>query len=77
MADESFDIVISMNGFHAFPDKQKAFQETWRKIYRLLLHKRKIRNYRLACKKYPLKERLVYTSVSDRRTTAEDLTPPV
>lgn len=30
MDDESFDIVISMNGFHAFPDKQKAFQETWR-----------------------------------------------
>ena len=30
MADESFDIVLSMNGFHAFPDKEKAFQETWR-----------------------------------------------
>ena len=30
MADESFDIVVSMNGFHAFPDKQKAFGETWR-----------------------------------------------
>ena len=30
MADESYDIVISMNGFHAFPDKKKAFQETWR-----------------------------------------------
>ena len=30
MNDESFDIVISMNGFHAFPDKQKAFKETWR-----------------------------------------------
>ena len=30
MADESFDIVVSMNGFHAFPDKQKAFAETWR-----------------------------------------------
>lgn len=30
MDDESFDIVVSMNGFHAFPDKQKAFQETWR-----------------------------------------------
>lgn len=30
MADESFDAVVSMNGFHAFPDKQKAFGEIWR-----------------------------------------------
>ena len=30
MADEAFDLVVSMNGFHAFPDKQKAFAETWR-----------------------------------------------
>lgn len=30
MEDETFDIVLSMNGFHAFPDKMKAFQETWR-----------------------------------------------
>lgn len=30
MDDNSFDIVLSMNGFHAFPDKKKAFQETWR-----------------------------------------------
>lgn len=30
MDDASFDIVLSMNGFHAFPDKEKAFQETWR-----------------------------------------------
>lgn len=30
MADEAFDIVVSMNGFHAFPDKQKAFRKTWR-----------------------------------------------
>lgn len=29
-ADESFDIVMSMNGFHAFPDKKKAFKETYR-----------------------------------------------
>lgn len=28
MNDESCDIVVSMNGFHAFPDKKKAFQET-------------------------------------------------
>jgi len=27
-ADETFDIVLSMNGFHAFPDKDKAFLET-------------------------------------------------
>ena len=30
MEKESFDMVLSMNGFHAFPDKDKAFQETWR-----------------------------------------------
>lgn len=30
MDDESFDIVLSMNGFHAFSDKQKAFSETCR-----------------------------------------------
>ncbi len=30
MADTSFDMVLSMNGFHAFPDKEKAFRETWR-----------------------------------------------
>ena len=29
MDDSSFDIVLSMNGFHAFPDKEKAFRETW------------------------------------------------
>ncbi len=28
--DDDFDIVLSMNGFHAFPDKKKAFQETRR-----------------------------------------------
>ena len=30
MEDETFDLVVSMNGFHTFPDKQKAFRETWR-----------------------------------------------
>ena len=30
MDDNSFDIVLSMNGFHAFPDKKRAFRETWR-----------------------------------------------
>ena len=28
--DESFDIVLSMNGFHAFPDKEAAYAETFR-----------------------------------------------
>lgn len=28
--DETFDIVLSMNGFHAFPDKEKAFFQTAR-----------------------------------------------
>lgn len=29
-ADASFDTVLSLNGFHAFPDKDAAFKETWR-----------------------------------------------
>ena len=29
-ADESFDVVLSMNGFHAFPDKEAAYAETFR-----------------------------------------------
>ena len=29
-ADESFDVVLSMNGFHAFPDKEAAYAETYR-----------------------------------------------
>ena len=28
--DESFDIVLSLNGFHAFPDKEAAWRETYR-----------------------------------------------
>ena len=28
--DESFDVVLSLNGFHAFPDKDAAFAETLR-----------------------------------------------
>lgn len=28
--DESFDIVLSLNGFHAFPDKKAAYRETYR-----------------------------------------------
>ena len=30
LEDESCDIVLSMNGFHAFPDKETAFKETRR-----------------------------------------------
>ena len=29
-ADESFDIVLSLNGFHAVPDKEAAYRETYR-----------------------------------------------
>ena len=29
-ADESFDAVVSLNGFHAFPDKNAAYRETCR-----------------------------------------------
>lgn len=28
--DERFDIVLSLNGFHAFPDKDAAYSETYR-----------------------------------------------
>ena len=28
--DESFDLVLSLNGFHAFPDKEAAWRETYR-----------------------------------------------
>lgn len=28
--DENFDLVISLNGFHAFPDKEAAYSETFR-----------------------------------------------
>ena len=30
LEDQSCDIVMSMNGFHAFPDKKRAFRETYR-----------------------------------------------
>ena len=29
-ANDTFDIVLSLNGFHAFPDKEAAFRETFR-----------------------------------------------
>ena len=29
-ADSSFDVMLSMNGFHAFPDKEAAYAETYR-----------------------------------------------
>ncbi len=28
--DACFDLVLSLNGFHAFPDKEAAYRETWR-----------------------------------------------
>ena len=28
--DESFDVVLSFNGFHVFPDKEAAYRETFR-----------------------------------------------
>ncbi len=33
-ADETFDVVLSMNGFHAFPDKEAAYRETFRVLKR-------------------------------------------
>ena len=51
------DTVVSMNGFHAFPDKQKAFHEIWRvlkpggEFHCLLLYQGKIETDRLAGKK--------------------------
>ena len=32
--DGSFDIVLSLNGFHAFPDKEAAWRETYRVLKR-------------------------------------------
>ena len=28
--DECFDVILSLNGFHAFPDKEAAYRETYR-----------------------------------------------
>ena len=36
MENETFDMVLSMNGFHAFPDKDHAFQETWRVLKKMV-----------------------------------------
>ena len=30
--DSSFDLVLSLNGFHAFPDKEAAYQEIYRAL---------------------------------------------
>ncbi|MCO4502524.1 class I SAM-dependent methyltransferase [Streptococcus infantarius] len=32
LENSSCDIVLSMNGFHAFPNKNQAFQEIWRVV---------------------------------------------
>ena len=29
-ADDTFDIVLSLNGFHVFPDKEAAYREVFR-----------------------------------------------
>ena len=34
--DGTFDVVLSLNGFHAFPNKEAAYQE----VFRVLKHKR-------------------------------------
>ena len=56
--DESFDIVLSLNGFHAFPDKDAAFRETRRVLkqggifLRLLLYQRRVQKNRLVRETY-------------------------
>ena len=35
--DDTFDIVLSLNGFHAFPDKDAAYRETFRAIAYVLV----------------------------------------
>ena len=30
-ADDTFDIVLSLNGFHAFPDKEAAYRRSLQK----------------------------------------------
>ena len=67
--DASFDIVLSMNGFHAFPDKEKAYSEVFarRPPRRLLLHPGRVPPHRLADETDPLPERLVHSPVRDLR----------
>ena len=36
--DGSFDAVLSLNGFHAFPDKEAAYRETFRVLKLSLIH---------------------------------------
>ena len=65
MENESVDTVVSMNGFHAFPDKQKAFHEIWRVLKPGGNFQGKIETDRLAGKKYSCKERVVFSTISD------------
>ena len=71
MENESVDTVVSMNGFHAFLDKQKAFHEIWRVLkpggdfIACFLYQGKIETDRLAGKKYSCKERVVFSTISD------------
>ena len=52
-ADGSFDLVLSLNGFHAFPDKKAAYREIFsgvkarRHLLWLLLHQRRKPSNRL------------------------------
>lgn len=70
MENESVDTVVSMNGFHAFPDKQKAFHEIWRVlkpggnfIACFYIRGKSKRTDWLV--KYSCKERVVFSTISD------------
>jgi ubiquinone/menaquinone biosynthesis C-methylase UbiE len=67
--NETFDVVLSMNGFHAFPDKENAFFEINRVLKnngsfnRMFLHKRESLKDRLVYKEYFCKERNIHTAI--------------
>ncbi|MDY4696866.1 MAG: class I SAM-dependent methyltransferase [Selenomonas montiformis] len=65
-ADNTFDLVLSINGFHAFPDKPAAFRETRRVLKkkrhfdRLRLHQRSKCRNGLVCQDVLQLSRLFY-----------------
>ena len=69
--DETFDIVLCMNGFHAFPDKEKAFFETYRVLKKnglflscfYIKGKSKITDMLVKC--ILSKKRLVYSTIRE------------
>ena len=67
--DESFDIVLSLNGFHAFPDKEAAWRETYRvlkkgrDLLRLLLHSGRMQKDRLVHQKAVCPEGFLYPAL--------------